>query len=145
MILFEQALEIVTGVTFRVEHERIGFRETTGRILFEDIYSDIEMPPFDKSAVDGFACRRSDLFNELEVIEIIPAGKAPEKEIMKDQCAKIMTGAPLPIGSDAVIMVEDVEELGQNRIRYKREKVKNNICFKGEDIKKGEVVLKAGT
>ncbi len=145
MILFEQALEIVSGVSFRVEQERIGFKETIGRILSEDIASDIEMPPFDKSAVDGYACRKSDLFNELEVIEVIPAGKAPEKEIIKDQCAKIMTGAPLPAGSDAVIMVEDVEELSQNRIRYKKEKVKNNICFKGEDIRTGEVVLKAGT
>jgi molybdopterin molybdotransferase len=145
MILFEQALEIVSGVSFRVEQERIGFKETIGRILSEDIASDIEMPPFDKSAVDGYACRKSDLYNELEVIEVIPAGKAPEKEIIKDQCAKIMTGAPLPAGSDAVIMVEDVEELSQNRIRYKKEKVKNNICFKGEDIRTGEVVLKAGT
>lgn len=145
MITYEQALEIVSAVSFRVEPERIGFMETTGRILSEDIASDIEMPPFDKSAVDGYACRNSDILNELEVIEVIPAGKAPTKEIMKNQCAKIMTGAPLPIGSDAVIMVEDVEEISHNRIRYKKEKVKNNICFKGEDIRKGEVVIKAGT
>jgi len=112
---------MVSGVSFRVEQERIGFLETTGRILFEDIASDIEMPPFDKSAVDGYACRKSDIQNELEVIEVIPAGKVPLKEIRENQCAKIMTGAPLPIGSDAVIMVEDVEELGQNRIRYKKE------------------------
>lgn len=145
MITYEQALEIVSAVSFRVEPERIGFMETNGRILSEDIASDIEMPPFDKSAVDGYACRKSDILNELEVIEVIPAGKAPEKEIRKNQCAKIMTGAPLPIGSDTVIMVEDVEEIDHNRIRYKRERVKNNICFKGEDIRKGEVVLKAGT
>lgn len=145
MITYEQALEIVSAVSFRVEPERIGFMETTGRILSEEIASDIEMPPFDKSAVDGYACRNSDILNELEVVEVIPAGKAPTREIMKNQCAKIMTGAPLPIGSDVVIMVEDVEEISHNRIRYKKEKVKNNICFKGEDIRKGEVVIKAGT
>jgi molybdopterin molybdotransferase len=145
MISFDEALNIVSGINVRLTTKNVDFRESCQRILAEDITSDIEMPPFDKSAVDGYACRKADMLNELDVIEVIPAGKAPVKEIRENQCAKIMTGAPVPKGADAVMMVEDVEELGGNKIKYHKEKIKENICFKGEDIKKGEVVIKQGT
>jgi len=145
MISFDEALNIVSGIDERVKTENVDFRNSCKRILAEDIVSDIEMPPFDKSAVDGYACRKADILNELEVIEVIPAGKAPEKEVGKNQCSKIMTGAPVPKGADAVMMVEDVKELSGKKIKYHKEKLKENICFKGEDIKKGEVVIKQGT
>ena len=145
MIKFEEALKIVENSAFILDNERVDFKESLNRVLAEDIKSDIEMPPFDKSAVDGYACKKEDLFNELEVIEIIPAGKVPEKDIDKNQCSKIMTGAPMPKGADTVIMVEDVEETGENKIRYLKDKVKNNICYRGEDIKENEIVLKKGT
>jgi molybdopterin molybdotransferase len=145
MISFNEALNIVSGLDERVKTENIDFRYSCQRILAEDIVSDIEMPPFDKSAVDGYACRKTDILYELEVIEVIPAGKAPVKEIRKNQCAKIMTGAPIPKGADAVMMVEDVEELGANRIKYKKDKIKENICYRGEDIKLGEIAIKSGT
>ncbi len=145
MIKFEEALKIVENSAFILDNERVDFKESLNRVLAEDIKSDIEMPPFDKSAVDGYACKKEDLFNKLEVIEIIPAGKVPEKDIDKNQCSKIMTGAPMPKGADTVIMVEDVEETGENKIRYLKDKVKNNICYRGEDIKENEIVLKKGT
>ena len=71
----------------------------------------MQMPPFNKSAVDGYACRKEDLSEKLEVIEVIKAGQSPEKSVGIKQCSKIMTGAPVPEGADVVIMVEDVEEL----------------------------------
>jgi len=145
MISFDEALNIVSGINVRLTAENVDFRESCQRVLAENVLSDIEMPPFDKSAVDGYACRKSDILNELEVIEVIPAGKVPEKEIGKNQCSKIMTGAPIPKGADAVMMVEDVEELSENRIKYRKDKVKENICYRGEDIKKGEIVVKSGT
>lgn len=145
MISFDEALNIVSGINVNLTAENVDFRESCQRVLAEDITSDIEMPPFNKSAVDGYACRKSDILNELEAIEVIPAGKVPEKEIGKNQCSKIMTGAPIPQGADAVMMVEDVEEISGNKIKYLKEKIKENICFKGEDIKKGEVVIKSGT
>jgi molybdopterin molybdotransferase len=145
MIRFDEALDIVTGSFQVIDKEKIEFMHSLNRVLAEDVVSDIAMPPFDKSAVDGYACRREDISNELEVVEIIPAGKAPEKEIGKNQCSKIMTGAPIPIGADAVLMVEDVEELTENRIKYTKDKVKENICYRGEDIKEGEIVLRTGT
>lgn len=145
MIKLEDALEIVEFSAFRVDIDRCHLIKSLNLVLAEDIISDIEMPPFNKSAVDGYACRREDISNELDVIEVIPAGKTPEKEIGKNQCSKIMTGAPVPVGADAVIMVEDVAVLGENRIRYLKDRVKENICYRGEDIKKEEIVMKSGT
>lgn len=145
MIQFKEALEIVEQSAQRVGTERINFTESLNRILAEDIISDIEMPPFDKSAVDGYACRNEDIANDLDVIEIIPAGKVPLKKIGRNQCSKIMTGAPVPDGADTIIMVEDVEEFDKNKIRYTRDKVRNNICFKGEDIRTNTILLKKGT
>ena len=145
MISFKEALEIVTEEVFIQDAERIGFKLVLNRVLAEDIKSDMDMPPFDKSAVDGYACKKEDLAHVLEVIEIIPAGKPPEKVVGKKQCSKIMTGAPMPDGADTVIMVEDIEELPGNRIRYLKDTVKNNVCYRGEDISEKEIVLKKGT
>jgi molybdopterin molybdotransferase len=145
MISFEEALEIVENSAVLRGTERVGMMDSLNRVLAEDISSDIQMPPFDKSAVDGYACRRGDVFQVLEVIETIPAGKVPEKKIGANQCSKIMTGAPVPEGADTVIMLEDVVEVGSNQIRYTKEKVRNNICYQGEDIQPGQVLLKKGT
>ncbi len=145
MILFEDALEAVKTAVYTKETERIDFMDSMNRVLAEDIRSDIAMPPFDKSAVDGYACRKEDINDVLEIIEVIPAGKAPEKVVGKGQCSKIMTGAPLPEGADTVIMVEDTEEAGGNKIKYLKDNVKDNVCYLGEDIKKGDIVLQSGT
>ncbi len=145
MILFEEALNIVKSSIFAKDTEHIGFMDSLNRVLAEDVKSDIAMPPFDKSAVDGYALRSEDVNDVLEVIEVIPAGKAPEKVVGKRQCSKIMTGAPLPEGADTVIMVEDTEKVGDNKIKYLKDNVKDNVCYFGEDIRKGDVVLKKGT
>ncbi len=145
MISFAEALEIVRQTSYVQATERISFERSLNRILAEDVCSDIMMPPFDKSAVDGYACRKNDIGNELAVIEIIPAGRQPEKQIGENQCAKIMTGAPMPSGADIVIMVEDVEETGPDRIKYLKEKVKDNICYRGEDIRENDVLISKGT
>jgi molybdopterin molybdotransferase len=145
MITFEEALTIVESVSVDLISENIDFRESLNRVLASDIKSDMDLPPFDKSAVDGFACRKEDLGNKLKVIEVIPAGKAPEKSIVQNECARIMTGAPIPSGANVVVMVEDVEEIENNFIRYRFEKVKQNICYKGEDVRLNEQILKKGT
>src|SRR4030042_1704813 len=114
------------------------------RVLREDVASDIDIPPFDKSAMDGFACRRADLGNELTVIETIAAGWTPKKMIGRNQCARIMTGAVVPDGADCVIMVEYAERTGENGIRFTGDSTEDHIRRKGEDAKKGDVVLHAG-
>lgn len=145
MIKFEEAFEIVqNSANLTLASERVGFTDTLGRILAEDIYSDINMPPFDKSAMDGFACRKEDLKNSLQVIEVLPAGKVPDKKVGKNQCTKIMTGAIIPDGADCVIMVEHTEETVGGNILFTKDDTNTNICFFAEDIKEGELVLKKG-
>ena len=143
MISFEQAYNTVMSSAIRLDSERVDFELALNRVLAEDVISDIDMPPFNKSAMDGFACRRSDLANTLEVIETIPAGHMPEKTIGKNQCSKIMTGSVVPDGADCVVMVEYTESADENKIRFTAKDTKDNICLKAEDIKKGQVVLKA--
>ncbi|MBI4646695.1 MAG: molybdopterin molybdotransferase MoeA [Bacteroidia bacterium] len=145
MITFEQAYNLVMQNTFSLKHERVELTAATGRILAEDIYSDMDMPPFNKSAMDGYACHKEDLKDELEVIETIPAGKEPQKIINKGQCAKIMTGAMVPDGADCVIMVEYIQIIAKNKIRFSGQSTNINICFKGEDVKTGDLLINKGT
>ena len=136
---------MVMNSAFPTGTETILYSASLNRVLAENVISDIDMPPFDKSSVDGYACRRSDLSNELGIVETIPAGKVPEKETGLNQCSRIMTGAVVPSGADCVIMVEDTEMLPSGRIRYMGTFLKENIARKGEDVHKGDKVLKSGT
>lgn len=144
MLPFGEALRIVLSVESRTRTETILFSDSAGRILAEDVISDIDMPPFNKSSMDGFACRKEDLGGELRVIETIPAGKWPEKRILQGQCSRIMTGAALPEGADCVIIVEEVEVLPDDHIRFRGRFTKDNIIPLGEDVRKGDVILRSG-
>jgi|WetSurMetagenome_2_1015567.scaffolds.fasta_scaffold00015_55 molybdopterin molybdotransferase len=144
MIKFDKALEIVIDTAFSTGTERIPFTESLDRVLAEPVTSDVDMPPFNKASVDGFAARRSDLHNELEIVETIPAGKVPEKSVGMNQCARIMTGAPVPEGADCVIMVEDTVVLPSGKLEFRGNNTKVNIAFKAEDIRNGDVVLEPG-
>lgn len=145
MIAFDDAFKIVTNSAVVMGTEQVLLSNALYRVLAMDVHSDMDMPPFDKSAVDGFACRKEDIDGELQVLEIIPAGKQPEKAIVKGTCSKVMTGGVVPAGADAVIMVEDVEETGDHTIRFVKDKTNTNICYAGEDIRKQDLVLKKGT
>ncbi|MHB8931085.1 MAG: molybdopterin molybdotransferase MoeA [Melioribacteraceae bacterium] len=145
MISLEDAIDIIKQNKYLLGTEKVDFRESVNRILREDVISDIDMPPFDKSAMDGYACRREDLSNELNVVEIIQAGYEPQKKIGKNECSKIMTGAMMPEGSDCVIVIEEVEELPGNKIKFKGEKTSNNICVIGEDVILGQKLVSSGT
>lgn len=143
MISFEKAYETVIASVFRTGTETIPFTESLGRILAQDIRSDMDMPPFNKSTVDGFACRREDLGMDLLIIETIAAGRIPEKSLQRGECSNIMTGAPLPEGADCVIMVEESELLPSGRMKFNGSYSKPNFSMRGEDIKNGDIVLKA--
>ena len=144
MLEFDKALETVLNSASRLGAERVDFRGALSRVLAEDVVSDMDIPPFNKSAMDGFACRRADLGSELTVLEIIAAGFVPQKVIDANQCSKIMTGAMVPDGADCVIMKEYVEATSENTIRFVGDKTNNNICCKAEDVKAGEIVLNKG-
>ena len=145
MITFEEALAIVLDAVFyEVNSENIPIDKSLNRILAQDVFSDINMPPFNKSAMDGYACRMIDLFEELEVLEVIPAGKQPTKLIGSKQCSKIMTGAMMPKGADCVLKVEETEEISGNRIRFTGKQSKSNFVEFAKDVKEGDLVLKKG-
>ena len=144
MIAQEKALELVIKNVKKLKSEKVNLEKSLYRVLAQDIFSDTDMPPFDKSAMDGYACRKKDLDNELTVIETIPAGYLPKKKVGVNQCSKIMTGGVVPKGADCVIIVEMVECIDNNKIIFKGKSTSTNICKKGEDIKKGKVLLKKG-
>lgn len=131
------------------EVEEVSLDEALGRVLAEDIISPIDSPPFDRSAVDGYAVRAEDTFQareynpiELEVIDEITAGMESKKEVRKGKAIKLITGNKIPKGANAVIMQEHVKREG-NRIYVLRPVAPGqNVSFKGEDIKKGEVILR---
>lgn len=125
--------------------EHVELIDSAGRFLAEDVFSDINMPPFNRSAVDGFACRRADLGSELLVIETIRAGQSPKKQIATGQCTRIMTGSPVPEGADCVLMVEETQETANGKIRFTGQDTKANISPFAEDVKEGDRVLEAGT
>ncbi|MFH1617108.1 MAG: hypothetical protein ABIB65_00845 [Candidatus Margulisiibacteriota bacterium] len=107
MIPFEKALNIVLKSTPKPQVETVPLHNSLNRVLAENVYSDIDMPPFDRSAMDGFAINSKDTSKVFEIIEDIPAGYVPKKHIKFGQAARIMTGAMVPRGADRVVMVED--------------------------------------
>jgi molybdopterin molybdotransferase len=144
MITFDEAYKIVAGSAFRTGIETVSFLESLNRVLAEDISSDMDMPPFNKATVDGFACRKVDLGKEMEILETIAAGVLPSKAVSEKQCSRIMTGAPVPEGADMVFMVEDSTILPSGKVKHTGTFTKENIAYKGEDILKGDVVLRKG-
>ena len=152
MIKFDEALEIVLSSVVRgTGGEKVSLSLANGRILDKDITSDIDIPPFDKSAMDGYACRAADLDTlddtgspPLKLVETIAAGHKPQKAIGRGECSKIMTGAMIPEGADCVVMVEHTQE-NKGLVRVLKKEGASNISRRAEDLKAGDIVLSRGT
>ena len=144
MIPFADALDIVLRSARPLGAERVALASALQRVLAEDIVSDVDMPPFNKSAMDGYACRKADLTVPMAVVETIPAGVVPQSPVGPEECAKIMTGAQVPKGADCVFMVEFSEQLDAGRVRFTGESTRDNICIQGEDVRRGDTVLHSG-
>jgi len=149
MISVEAALEIVLRETLRLPAERIGLQDAAGRVLAEEIRADADQPPFAKSMMDGFALRSMDVRQapaELEVIEELPAGRMATRSLGEGQAARIMTGAPLPEGADAVQMVEKTEPArGGAWVRVLETLASGtHVAPRGRELKAGQRVLAPG-
>jgi molybdopterin molybdotransferase len=120
-----------------------------GRVLAEDVASDLDMPPFDKAMMDGYAVRSADLAagrQSLAVVEEITAGRTPTETVREGQAARIMTGAPMPAGADAVVMIEVCEPAEDGTVRVPGPvAVGQNVQPKARELRRGETVLRAGT
>ena len=145
---FEQAracvLREVGAGRGRLLTEQVSALEAAGRILAEDVTADRDYPPFPRSARDGFAVRAADVPGDLRVIGEVRAGELYSGEVTAGEAVEIMTGAPLPEGADAVVMVEHTERSG-NRVQVSRSlKVGENFNPQGIEAKHGSTVLTAG-
>ncbi|HHT9124181.1 MAG TPA: molybdopterin molybdotransferase MoeA, partial [Candidatus Wunengus sp. YC63] len=149
MISVDTAVKIVTDVTEPLPAKTVPFESALGLCLAQDVQSDINMPPFERSAMDGYAVIAEDTVRapiELAVIEDIAAGYMPTKKVLRGQASKIMTGAAVPEGADAVVKVEETENLPtDNRVKILRAIDRGrNISKMGEDMKVGQTVLRKG-
>jgi molybdopterin molybdotransferase len=119
-----------------------------GQTLAEDVSSDVDSPPFTKAMMDGYAVRASDVTAVpavLQVVEEVGAGQVPAKPVGKGEATRIMTGAPIPDGADAVVMIERTETVSPSQVRIlAAAKPQQHILARGSEMKSGEVVLRRG-
>ncbi|MFC1956096.1 gephyrin-like molybdotransferase Glp [Chloroflexota bacterium] len=161
MISVEQALEKILNQMSTLEAEHVPILDSIGRVLAEDISSDINIPPLDNAAMDGYAVQSRDTLDAgtesphlLQVIDTVIAGSISERKVRQDTAIRIMTGAPVPEGADSVVKFEDTDEdqrrkssAGQPIIEIgilHRTEPGLNIRQAGEDIVRGTTVLLQG-
>ena len=149
MISVREALELCLARAVPFSPERMALVEALGLVLAEDVQSDIDSPPFDKALMDGFAVRSADVGAgaEFQILEVITAGQVPTQSVQTGTATRIMTGAPIPAGADAVVRSEDAElNAGNSRVRFTISQVSpgESILRKGAAMRQGETVLKAG-
>ena len=152
MIQVQEALDkILCQIQFKGV-ERVPLGQALGRVLTEDVVSRINNPPLDNSAMDGYAVIAEDIQSatpenpvKLEMIEEIAAGYTAKGTLKPGQTMRIMTGAPIPPGADAVLMQEDTQKDGNAILCLDKADVAENIRRAGEDVKIGEGVIKKGT
>jgi len=152
LVSHEEAEDLIQSNTVPINRvEEISVQDAVERVIAEDILADRFVPPFDRSAMDGYAVIAEDTFKaaEEEVLlkleGVIHAGEVSENTITNGHCLQIATGSPIPEGANAVVMVEYTEQQGGNILITKPVYPGANVARRGEDIKKGDVVLRKGT
>lgn len=150
-IALEEALEILNKNTKALKSEVVSIKNSLKRVLYGDVKSKINNPPFNKSVFDGYAFKSEDSKGtskenpiELKIVDEIFAGDFSETEIKHGEAIRIMTGAPIPVGADCVLKQEETERHGDLVKIFKEMKANENISFMGEDIKIGETLIKKG-
>ncbi|XIF77767.1 gephyrin-like molybdotransferase Glp [Kutzneria buriramensis] len=143
----DEHLETVLGLVGNTPVERIRIADCLGLAIAEDLISPVALPPFDNSAMDGYAVRARDIRDapvELPVTDDIPAGKTELSELAPGTAQRIMTGAPVPPGADAVVQVELTDGGTESVLINGEVEPGAHIRRAGEDVKVGDVVLRAG-
>lgn len=148
MIPISEAIQIVLRETARLEPESISLPDANGRFLVEDIVADTDLPPFDRAQMDGYAVRAADVANapaQLSIVGESAAGAGWHHEMKAGEAVRIMTGAPVPAGADAVQKVELTREPESGIVEIlKAVEVGRSIVRQGDEIKAGQTVLRAG-
>lgn len=151
MISVDEARERILSEITPLPPEEVPILDALGRTLAEEVRSDVDIPPFDNSAMDGYAVRAADVEIAtaeapvvLEVLEDIAAGYVATNRVGEGQAIRIMTGAPLPEGADGIVMVEFTERTGSGVNIFKGVRKGESVRYAGEDVREGEVVLAQG-
>lgn len=151
MISVEEALSLILSQVKEMGTERLAITSALGRVIAEDVFAKRDNPPWDNSAMDGYALRYEDIRGGtkekpavLMVTEDLPAGYTAKKPVNKGEAVRIMTGAPVPKGADTVVMVEDTEKDGDRVKIFREAPLGENIRRAGEDVKTGELVVRKG-
>lgn len=152
MISRDEALNIVLEETALGNTEEKYILDALNKVLSEDIYSKDSLPPFDKAAMDGYAIKSEEtmeaskeLPGRFSIIDTIKAGDFYRDELKSGEALKIMTGAPLPKGADAIIQIENVKTEGNSLFVYERVEKYKNVIKCGEEIRSGEIALTKGS
>ncbi|HXK50724.1 MAG TPA: molybdopterin molybdotransferase MoeA, partial [Clostridiales bacterium] len=144
MIELEKAFELITENCRTMPVAELPVHECLGYVCAEDLYSKLDMPPFDKSAMDGYAFKWKEGVSEYIYDGIIAAGDSSEEPLEEGHCVAIMTGAPMPFGADTVIPVEITKKSGGTVNFEYLPKQYANVSYKAEDIKKDSLIFPKG-
>jgi molybdenum cofactor synthesis domain-containing protein len=152
VVSLKRAIEIVSDLPVSRKTERVLLDMALGRVVSEDLNSSIDVPPFDRAAMDGFAVRAGDTFHAvrspvtLHVRGLASPGEKPSCSVEKSSCVGISTGTPMPPGADAVVMVEHTDMENDDEVWiYKPVAPGENVMEAGSDIKKEEICIRKGT
>jgi molybdopterin molybdotransferase len=147
LIEHPEAVRLVLENTHRLPAEEVPLVEAQGLALAQDVRARFDSPPFDNSAVDGYAVRSADAEagRAFKVVDEAPAGRPAAKIVGEGEAIKIFTGGVIPEGADAVVMVENTSGWGEEFGLHKPASAGQNVRGSGEDVREGEVILEAGT
>jgi molybdopterin molybdotransferase len=147
MISVEEALELVARNIEPLSPRRVPLGEAAGLVLAEDVVSEVNSPPYDKAMMDGYAVRSVDRQPERQIVEEIAAGDVPRIPLTPGTAARLMTGAPLPDGADAVVPLEQTEQIGKTTIRLRQvdPPAGLHVLRLGTALREGDTVLRSGS
>lgn len=145
----EEAQSFVIGACPPLPSTDVSFVDAEGHVLAGDVVAAEQVPPFDNTAVDGYAVHAADTASlpvELPVVDEVAAGASSEHVLQRGEAIRIMTGAPLPAGADAIVMVEETDRLGDDRVRINTG-VESGAAVRraGDDVQPGDLLFPAGT
>lgn len=151
-ITLELARQLLLEKTISCDTISLPLEQCWNMVLGADIEADTDFPPFDRSPLDGYAVRSEDVKSAfaatpvvLQMVDYIPAGMTAGTAVVPGTAARIMTGAPIPPGADGIVRLEDTLSNGTDITIFTGKGAAGNICRQGEEIKQGEIMLRAGT
>ena len=148
----EGVKKIIEDIPITKRVENVSLEDSLTRILAEDVNATINLPPFSRAAMDGYAVIAEDTYSaseedpvRLKLMEVVGAGDVPKKSLIKGFCTEVSTGAPVPEGANGVVMVEFTDKNNEDILIIESASIGQNIAKEGSDVMMGEMILSEGT